>query len=160
MVLWLGPHAPNARAQSSIPYQGTRSHMQQLNIPHAATKTQCSQINTHLFVCLFVFKERRYLGDIRALFGSHVPQGLSWKAQAWLIIVLKSQAKSTSLGSPHVLIETYHVVPMWLPNYIFDHFLNTAALSLHDSRTFHMFLLGNLLRYLKKKKKRLKNKVF
>ena len=27
------------------PYQGTRSHMPQLKIPSAATKTQCSQIN-------------------------------------------------------------------------------------------------------------------
>ena len=37
--------APNARDPSLISGQGTRSHMPQLKIPRAATKTQCSQIN-------------------------------------------------------------------------------------------------------------------
>ena len=37
--------APNVGGLGSIPGQGIRSHMQQLKIPHAATKTQHSQIN-------------------------------------------------------------------------------------------------------------------
>ena len=49
---WLRLRAPNARGPSSIPDQGARSHVLQLRvrmpqpkIPHAATKTQHSQIN-------------------------------------------------------------------------------------------------------------------
>ena len=45
VVQWLRLHVPNAGALGSIPGQGTRSHMPQLMIPHAATKTWCSQIN-------------------------------------------------------------------------------------------------------------------
>ena len=52
MVQWLRLQAPNAGGLGSIPGQGTRSgmprlrvHMLQLKIPHAATKTPCSQIN-------------------------------------------------------------------------------------------------------------------
>ena len=48
------PVGPIAKIPSSqckgtglIPGQGTRSHVTQPNIPHAATKTQCSQINKH-----------------------------------------------------------------------------------------------------------------
>ena len=51
VVQWLRFHAPNA-GPSSIPGQGTRSHMPQLRvpmpqpkIPHVATKTQHSQGN-------------------------------------------------------------------------------------------------------------------
>ena len=52
MVQWLRLHAPNTGGPGSIPGQGTRSHMPplsskvqmlQLKIPHATTKTQCSQ---------------------------------------------------------------------------------------------------------------------
>ena len=46
VVQWLRLHAPNAGGPGSIPGQGTRSHMlqlsvpvQQLKMPHAATKT-------------------------------------------------------------------------------------------------------------------------
>ena len=39
--LWM----PKARGPGSIPGQGTRSHMTQLKISHAAAKTQCSQIH-------------------------------------------------------------------------------------------------------------------
>ena len=54
VVQWLRFRAPNAGALGSIPGQGTttRSHMLQLRvgmpkqkIPHAASKTQLSQIN-------------------------------------------------------------------------------------------------------------------
>ena len=45
VVQWLRLHAPNARGLGSIPGQGTRSHMPQLKILHAATKTQCGQLN-------------------------------------------------------------------------------------------------------------------
>ena len=45
VVQGLTLHAPNAGAPGSIPGQGTRSHMLQLKILHAATKTQCSQIH-------------------------------------------------------------------------------------------------------------------
>ena len=52
VVQWLRLHAPNAGGPGSIPGQETRSWMQQLKIPHAATKilhaetkTRCSQIN-------------------------------------------------------------------------------------------------------------------
>ena len=47
VVQWLRLHAPNAGAQGSIPGQGTRSHMPQLKIPCAATKTWHSQINKY-----------------------------------------------------------------------------------------------------------------
>ena len=52
LVQWLRLRAPNAAGPGSIPGQGTRSHMSQLRvcmlkILHAATKTQCSQINKH-----------------------------------------------------------------------------------------------------------------
>ena len=39
VVQWIRLYAPNAGGPGSIPGQGTRSHM------HAATKTQCNQIN-------------------------------------------------------------------------------------------------------------------
>ena len=38
VVQWLRLHVPSARGPCSIPDQGTRSHMPQLKIPHAATK--------------------------------------------------------------------------------------------------------------------------
>ena len=43
MVQWLRLLAPSAGGPGSIPGQGTRSHMPQLKIPHAATKTQHNQ---------------------------------------------------------------------------------------------------------------------
>ena len=52
MVQWLRLHAPKAGGWGSIPDEGTRFHMPQLrvclpqlNIPHAAIKTQCSLVN-------------------------------------------------------------------------------------------------------------------
>ena len=42
---WLRLRALNAGGLGSIPGQGTRSHMLQLKILHAATKTQHSQMN-------------------------------------------------------------------------------------------------------------------
>ena len=39
--------SPNAEGPSSTPDQGIRSHMPQLKTPHAATKTQHSQINNN-----------------------------------------------------------------------------------------------------------------
>ena len=52
LVQWLRLPAPNAGGPGSIPGQGTRSHMSQprvcmLQILHAPTKTQCSQINKY-----------------------------------------------------------------------------------------------------------------
>ena len=51
VVQWLRLHALNARGLgwilSSILGQGTRSHMLQIKILHAAAKTQCSQINKY-----------------------------------------------------------------------------------------------------------------
>ena len=54
VVQWPRHYAPNAGALGSIPGQGTgaymlqlRVHMPQLNILHAATKTQYNQINKH-----------------------------------------------------------------------------------------------------------------
>ena len=44
MVQWLRLCTPNAGGLSSVPGQGTRSHMLQLKIPRAATKTRHSQI--------------------------------------------------------------------------------------------------------------------
>ena len=40
VVKWLRPHASDAGAQSD-PGQGTRSHMSQLKVLHAAMKTRC-----------------------------------------------------------------------------------------------------------------------
>ena len=45
MVQWLKLRTPNAEALSSIPGQGTRSHMQQLKILYAATETRRRQVN-------------------------------------------------------------------------------------------------------------------
>ncbi|TEA38804.1 hypothetical protein DBR06_SOUSAS610174, partial [Sousa chinensis] len=39
VVQWLRLHAPSAGGPASIPGQGTRSHMLQLKILHATTKT-------------------------------------------------------------------------------------------------------------------------
>ena len=44
-VQWLRLRTPNAGGPGVIPGQGTRSHTPQLNIPHAATKTWCGQMN-------------------------------------------------------------------------------------------------------------------
>ena len=44
VVQWLRLCVPNAGGLGSIPGQGTRSHLSKLKIPHAATKTRCSQI--------------------------------------------------------------------------------------------------------------------
>ena len=58
VLQWLRLRAPIAGGLGSIPDQGTRSHMLQLKIPRAATKTQCSQI--------FFQKEREWgCWDIR-----------------------------------------------------------------------------------------------
>ena len=50
VVQWLRLCAPNAGGPGSVPGQGTRSHMLQRRskIPHATTKTQCSQISKYL----------------------------------------------------------------------------------------------------------------
>ena len=45
VIQWLRLHAPKAGAPGSIPGQGTRSHMPQLKILHAATKIRRSQTN-------------------------------------------------------------------------------------------------------------------
>ena len=54
VVQWLGLWAPDAEGLGSILGQGARSHMlqlrarmPQLKVLHAATKTQCSQINKY-----------------------------------------------------------------------------------------------------------------
>ena len=58
VVQWLRPCASNAGGLGSIPGQGTYSHMLQLKIPqaatkteilHATTKTRCSQINKNKY---------------------------------------------------------------------------------------------------------------
>ena len=43
-------HTPNAAGLGSIPGQGTRSHLLQLKIPHAPTRTQQSQIREFFFL--------------------------------------------------------------------------------------------------------------
>ena len=45
--LWLRLLTPSAGDPGSIPAQGTRSHVPQLKILHAATRAQCSQINKY-----------------------------------------------------------------------------------------------------------------
>ena len=52
VVRWLRLHSPNAGGPGSIPGQGTRSHMPQLKVPHAATKTRCGQIFIYRLVQL------------------------------------------------------------------------------------------------------------
>ena len=47
VVQWLILHAFKTEDQGSIPGQGTRSHVLQLDIPHAIIKTWCSQINKY-----------------------------------------------------------------------------------------------------------------
>ena len=49
VVQWLRSHVPNARRPGSMPGQETRPHMLQLKILHAATRTQCSQINKNKY---------------------------------------------------------------------------------------------------------------
>ena len=51
VVQWLRLLAPSAGGPGSIPGQGTGSHMPQLKVPHAATKTQHSKY--------FLKKERK-----------------------------------------------------------------------------------------------------
>ena len=48
VVQWLRFHAPNAGDPGSIPGQGNRSHMLQLKILHATTKTCHNQINKYV----------------------------------------------------------------------------------------------------------------
>ena len=48
VVQWLRLHTPNAGGQGSIPGQGTRSHMSQLKILHAATNIWWSQMNKQI----------------------------------------------------------------------------------------------------------------
>ena len=55
MVQWLRVCALNA----GVPGQGARAHMPQLNILHAATKTQCSQINKLKIFLLKKFLKRK-----------------------------------------------------------------------------------------------------
>ena len=54
-----GPVAKTLHSQcrglGSIPRQGTRSHMLQPKIPHAETKTQCSQMNKLILLKKSVF---------------------------------------------------------------------------------------------------------
>ena len=45
VVQGLRLHTPNAGGPGSISAQGTRFYLLQLKILHAATKTQCSQVN-------------------------------------------------------------------------------------------------------------------
>ena len=47
VVQWLRLYTPNAGGRGSIPGQGTESHMLQLKILHATTKTWSSQINKY-----------------------------------------------------------------------------------------------------------------
>ena len=47
VVQWLRLSALNPGDPGLIHGQGTRSHMLQLKIPHAATKSQCGQTNKH-----------------------------------------------------------------------------------------------------------------
>ena len=50
VVQWLRLHAASAEGPGSFPDRGTRSHMPQLKIPNAATKTWCKQIfKNHIF---------------------------------------------------------------------------------------------------------------
>ena len=62
VVQWLRFHAPNAGGPSSIPGQGTSSHMPQLKILCSTTKIQCSQINRILniytSVQIYIFTPR------------------------------------------------------------------------------------------------------
>ena len=44
LVQWLRLHTPNAGVGGCIPGQGIRTHMLQLKILSATTKTWCSQI--------------------------------------------------------------------------------------------------------------------
>ena len=41
-------YTPNAGGLDSLPGQGTKSHMPQVKILHATTKTQCSQTNKQI----------------------------------------------------------------------------------------------------------------
>ena len=54
IVQWLRHYAPNAGGLGLIPGQGTRSHVQQLKILHAATETCRRQINKNKYI----FKKR------------------------------------------------------------------------------------------------------
>ena len=45
VVQWLRLRSPNAGGLGSIPGQGTSSHMLQLQVLHAATRTWCRQIS-------------------------------------------------------------------------------------------------------------------
>ena len=60
VIQWLRLHAPKAQDPGSIPGHGTRSHMPQLKIPCATTKTWHKQINT------FFKKKEKYNIEINS----------------------------------------------------------------------------------------------
>ena len=62
MVQWLIFHAPNVVDLGSIPGQGTRCHMPQLKITHAATETQHSQINKYFLKRRNIWEVLRQVG--------------------------------------------------------------------------------------------------
>ena len=51
VVQWLRLHAPNAGGLSSIPSQGTRSHMQATKSSHATAKILHAAVKTQDSVC-------------------------------------------------------------------------------------------------------------
>ena len=73
MVQWLKLHAPNAGGLSSILGQGTRSHMLQLKILHATTKTWHSQINELISIVL----KKQSMSDTLRLYDFPIPNDIA-----------------------------------------------------------------------------------
>ena len=56
LVQWLRLRTPNAGGPGSVPGQGTRSHMPQLKISCATTKTWCILIKKKRYIYIYIIK--------------------------------------------------------------------------------------------------------
>ena len=74
VVQGLRPCTPKCRGLGSVPSQGTRSHMLQLKIPHAATKTQPNKIFKYLRLDSFITNYQYLILGFQSL----VPKNCSW----------------------------------------------------------------------------------
>ena len=59
MVQWLRLYPPSAEGLGAIPGQGNRSHMLQLKISYAVTKTWHSLINNRTEIEMSIFFKRK-----------------------------------------------------------------------------------------------------
>ena len=75
--------APNAGSQGSTPARGTSSHMPQLKILQATTKTRHSQINKNILkvikLCIFTASQNHSQAQVRPKAQALFDAGMQWK---------------------------------------------------------------------------------